>query len=59
MRSRASGAARLEASSCCFSERALALSEPKLFFISFSCFVVSIFQDSVGGRSRCGGRVKH
>jgi len=31
MRSRASGAARLDASFCCFCERALALSELRLF----------------------------
>src|SRR5208282_4649921 len=36
MRSRASGAARLEASSCCFSERAFALSELRLFPISLT-----------------------
>ena len=43
MRSRASGAARLEASSCCFSERAFALSELWLFSISFSCFYICTF----------------
>jgi hypothetical protein len=38
MRSRASGAARLDASFCCIVERALALSELGLFPISSSCF---------------------
>ena len=38
MRSRASGAARLDASFCCFFERALALSELRLFRISFPVF---------------------
>ncbi len=43
MRSRASGAARIEASSYCFSERALALSELRLFPVSFSCFYICTF----------------
>src|SRR5271157_1521477 len=43
MRSRASGAARLDASFCCSCERAPALSELRLFPISFSCFYIWTF----------------
>ena len=44
MRSRASGAARLHASFCCFCERALALSDLWLFPISFSCsYICTLF----------------
>src|SRR5271165_4070318 len=43
MRSRASGAAFLNASLCCFFERALALSELRLFLVRFSCFYICTF----------------
>ena len=43
MRSRASGAGRLDASFYCFRERAPALSELRLFPINFSCFSICTF----------------
>src|SRR5271165_3538068 len=43
MRSRASGAARLDASFCCCCERALALSELRLLPISLSCLYICTF----------------
>ena len=42
MRSRASGAARLDASFCCFCERALALSELRLFPFPVFPFALSL-----------------
>jgi hypothetical protein len=58
MRSRASGAACLHASFCCFCDRALAPSELRLFPISFSCFLDLTFL----GRAmsdRAGARPYH